>query len=233
MKILIAEDEQQLRRAYTVAMERAGSEVTAVENGQRAVEEAAAHAFDVILLDIMMPVKTGLEALMEMRASGNKAQIVMLTAMAEVDAMVTGLDYGADDYLTKPISLKELLARLHSIERRLGEKFTRKELNFGDITLNTTEQEITAHSSMRLSSSESQLLEYLMLNAQNKAVTQDEVYEHTFASNDGKDVGYVWIYISYLKQKLKAIGAHVEVVGSEGGPYSLKTNSNDIKENQK
>ncbi|WP_018142757.1 response regulator transcription factor [Alloscardovia criceti] len=222
MKILIAEDEQALRRAYQVALEKQGYAVTAVANGQEAVDQAKNHAFDIMILDIMMPVKSGLEALAEIRASGNKTYIIMLTAMAEIDDRVTGLDLGADDYLSKPISLKELLARLRSMERRFETSFTEKELNCGNITLNVREQEVAAHSSMRLSANESKLLEYLILNAQHTTVTQDDVYAHIFEHNEDKDAGYVWIYISYLKQKLKAIGAQVKITGHDGGPYGLE-----------
>ncbi|OTA25528.1 DNA-binding response regulator [Alloscardovia macacae] len=227
MKILIAEDEPALRRAYQVALERQGYEVTAAANGQEAVDQASAHAFDLLILDIMMPVKTGLEALREIRESGNKTYAIMLTAMAEVDDRVTGLDAGADDYLTKPISLKELMARLRSIERRFETNFTQKELSFANITLNVREQEIIAHSSMRLNANESKLLEYLILNAQDKTVTQEDVYAHTFERNEEKDAGYVWIYISYLKHKLRAIGAQVRITGEEGGPYGLEVATAD------
>ena len=106
MKILIAEDEQALRRAYTVALERQGYEVTAVANGQEALDLAESHAFDVMIFDIMMPIKTGLEAVQELRARGNSTYIIMLTAMSEIDDRVNGLDTGADDYLTKPLSLR-------------------------------------------------------------------------------------------------------------------------------
>ena len=118
MRILLAEDEEQLARVLKLAMEKAGYTVDQVADGQSAVDLAKENAYDVMILDIMMPVKTGLEALKEIRASGDRTYVMMLTAMAEVDDKVTGLDAGADDYMTKPFSLKELLARLRSLERR-------------------------------------------------------------------------------------------------------------------
>ena len=99
-------------------MTASGYQVDIANNGQEAVEQAKENAYDVIILDIMMPVKSGLEALKEIRATGNRTYIMMLTAMGEEDDKVTGLDAGADDYLTKPFSLKELLARLRSRQRR-------------------------------------------------------------------------------------------------------------------
>ena len=118
MRILLAEDEEQLARVLKMAMEQSGYQVDAVENGQAAVELSQKNAYDAIILDIMMPIKNGIEALKEIRARGDRTYIMMLTAMAEEDDRVNGLDSGADDYLTKPFSLKELLARLRSLERR-------------------------------------------------------------------------------------------------------------------
>lgn len=121
MKILLAEDEEQLSRVLQTAMIHEGYEVDAAFDGQKAVDLALENAYDLMILDIMMPKKTGLEALREIRQSGNTSHVIMLTAMSEIDDKVTGLDAGADDYLTKPFSLKELLARLRSMrseERR-------------------------------------------------------------------------------------------------------------------
>ncbi|MBD9348636.1 MAG: DNA-binding response regulator, partial [Limosilactobacillus fermentum] len=118
MNILLAEDEKQLSRALVTAMQATGYHVDPAYNGQEAVDLAGQRAYDVIILDIMMPKLNGIEALKQLRQTGNKTYVIMLTAMAEIDDKVTGLDAGADDYLTKPFSLKELLARLRSLERR-------------------------------------------------------------------------------------------------------------------
>ena len=121
LKILLAEDEEALSRVYKAALEHQGYEVDQAFNGQEAVDLAAQNAYQVMIMDIMMPIKTGIEALREIRSTGNTTHVIMLTAMAEIDDRVTGLDAGADDYLTKPMSLKELLARLRSLERRVSE----------------------------------------------------------------------------------------------------------------
>ena len=126
MRILLAEDEEQLARVLKLAKE---------------------NAYDVMILDIMMPVKTGLEALKEIRASGHRTYVMMLTAMAEVDDKVTGLDAGADDYMTKPFSLKELLARLRSLERR-NDELDKDVLQFGDLTVDTNEQTLVSNNSI-------------------------------------------------------------------------------------
>lgn len=123
-------------------------------NGQEAVDLAAQNAYQVMIMDIMMSIKIGIEALKEIRSSGNTTHVIMLTAMAEVDDRVTGLDAGADDYLTKLISLKELLARLRSLERRVSETFTAKILTLGSVRLDQDEQELVAGNAIRLSSRE-------------------------------------------------------------------------------
>ena len=120
LKILLAEDEEALSRVYKAALEHQGYEVDQAFNGQEAVDLAAQNAYQVMIMDIMMPIKTGIEALKEIRSSGDRTHVIMLTAMAEIDDRVTGLDAGADDYLTKPFSVDELLARLRVTQRRLA-----------------------------------------------------------------------------------------------------------------
>ena len=133
MKILLAEDEQQLSRVLETAMTHEGYQVDTAFDGQEAVDLAKENAYDLMILDIMMPVKTGIEALKEIRQTGNTTHVIMLTAMSEVDDKVTGLDAGADDYLTKPFSLKELLARLRSMSRRVA-TFTPNLLQIGPVS---------------------------------------------------------------------------------------------------
>lgn len=219
MKILVAEDEPQLLRVLTVAMEHAGYDVDPVDNGLKAVEHAKENSYDVIMLDIMMPVMDGITALKKIRESGDKTYILMLTAKAEVDDRVTGLDSGADDYLTKPFSLKELLARLRSKERR-EDDFTPNKLELGDVTLNVSKQELVSHNSIRLSGTETQLMNYFLLN-QNKDLSTEELLNHVWKNDIDANADVVWIYISYLRQKLQSIQSSVRIEGDKGGSYKL------------
>ena len=219
MKILVAEDEPQLLRVLTVAMEHAGYDVDPVDNGLKAVERAKENSYDVIMLDIMMPVMDGITALKKIRESGDKTYILMLTAKAEVDDRVTGLDSGADDYLTKPFSLKELLARLRSKERR-EDDFTPNKLELGDVTLNVSKQELVSHNSIRLSGTETQLMNYFLLN-QNKELSTEELLNHVWKNDIDANADVVWIYISYLRQKLQSIQSSVRIEGDKGGSYKL------------
>lgn len=219
MKILVAEDEPQLLRVLTVAMEHAGYDVDPVENGLKAVEHAKENSYDIIMLDIMMPVIDGITALKKIRESGDKTYILMLTAKAEVDDRVTGLDSGADDYLTKPFSLKELLARLRSKERR-EDDFTPNKLELGDVTLNVSKQELVSHNSIRLSGTETQLMNYFLLN-QNKELSTEELLNHVWKNDIDANADVVWIYVSYLRQKLQSIQSSVRIEGDKGGSYKL------------
>ncbi|AOR74143.1 Response regulator [Limosilactobacillus fermentum] len=217
--MLLAEDEKQLSRALVTAMQATGYHVDPAYNGQEAVDLAGQRAYDVIILDIMMPKLNGIEALKQLRQTGNKTYVIMLTAMAEIDDKVTGLDAGADDYLTKPFSLKELLARLRSLERR-SEDYQEDVLNFADITLDNDEQRLESHNSISLSGKETKLLAYLMKNP-GKAIESSILLDQGWDKDDEADETDLWIYISYLRQKLQAVNAHVTIVGEKGGPFTL------------
>lgn len=224
MKILVAEDEIQMNRVLTTALTHEGYDVDSVYDGQAAIDMANKNTYDVMVMDIMMPVKSGIEAVQEIRQTGNQSHIIMLTAMAEVDDRVTGLDAGADDYLTKPFSLKELLARLRSMSRRVDTNFTSNILTVGTVTLNIGEQELVSQNTIRLAGKESKMLEFFMLNA-GKKLSTDQIFNHVWANDKDDpeiDNGYVFIYVSYLRQKLKSIGANVVIEGEEMGDYELK-----------
>ena len=203
MRILVAEDEQQLSHVLSSAMTASGYQVDIANNGQEVVEQAKENAYDDIILDIMMPVKSGLEALKEIRATGNRTYIMMLLAMGEEDDKVTGLDAGADDYLTKPFSLKELLARLRSRQRR-DDSYQVDVLEFGDLTLNGNVQSLESHNSISLTNRENRLLQYFILNA-NKELSANELINHVWDENETADQEDLWINICYLRQKLQAI----------------------------
>ncbi|KRL28700.1 phosphate regulon transcriptional regulatory protein PhoB [Limosilactobacillus frumenti DSM 13145] len=222
MRILLAEDEHQLSHVVVTALTSQGYSVDPVYNGQEAVDHAKQNAYDLMILDIMMPVKTGLEALREIRATGDRTYVMMLTAMAEIDDKVTGLDAGADDYLTKPFSLKELLARVRSLDRRNG-SLDRDVLTFADLTLDDNEQTLSAHNSISLTNKETRLLQYMILNA-DKQLTVADLLNHTWDDDDeSADEEDVWFTISYLRQKIKSVNSKVVIDGEKGGPFTLKS----------
>jgi Response regulators consisting of a CheY-like receiver domain and a winged-helix DNA-binding domain len=219
MNILLAEDEKDLSRALVAVLEHKGYKVTAVYDGEAAVEEAKSGAFDCMVLDIMMPKMDGITALTIMRESGDTTPVLMLTAKSEMNDKVAGLDAGADDYLTKPFVMVELLARIRSLTRRSGE-YTPKKLSFGSVTLDISGQELISENSVRLAGMEANLMEFLMMNP-NKSFTTEEIFSHVWKdAEEGPDV--VWIYISYLRNKLRSIVADVEINGEKGGSFILE-----------
>ena len=223
MKLLLAEDEKEMARALTAILEHSGYEVDAVPDGEAAVKKAAEEAYDGMIFDIMMPKKDGIEALREIRAAGDVTPVIMLTAKTEIRDRITGLDAGADDYLTKPFAMGELLARLRSMTRR-NSTFAQKTLTFGCISLDMAEQELTGKSSVRLAGKESKLMEFLLQNPDKNLSTAD-IFRRVWGDEPSADPGIVWMYVSYLRQKLQAISADVEISGEEGGNFCLRKKS--------
>lgn len=222
MKILLAEDTEELNRAIVQVLKMQDYEVDAVYDGGAAVEHALSGSYDCMIFDIMMPVKDGITALKEIRAAGDVTPVILLTAKSEIDDRVEGLDAGADDYLTKPFAMKELLARVRSMARR-NTSYTPTDLTLGSVKLKVSEQELSARNSIRLSNKESKLMEYLMLNADKKLDT-DSIFAHVWQREDveGEPEDAVFIYISYLRQKLMSINADIGIEGIKGGSFVLK-----------
>lgn len=219
MNILLAEDEKDLSRALVAVLEHNGYKVTPVYDGEAAVEEAKAGVFDCMVFDIMMPKMDGITALGIIRDSGDMTPVLLLTAKAEMDDKVAGLDAGADDYLTKPFVMVELLARIRSLTRRSG-VYSPKKLSFGSVTLDISGQELFSENSVRLAGMEASLMEFFMMNPE-KSFTTEEIYSHVWKeSDDGIDV--VWIYISYLRNKLRSIAADIDIKGEKNGSFVLE-----------
>ena len=220
MKILLAEDEVGLSKAYAQVLIMQGYEVEQVYDGKAALEAANSSTYDLMIFDVMMPKMSGFEVLKALREAGNTTYVIMLTAMSELDDKIEGLELGADEYLTKPIPLKELVARIRSLERRIDTSYNENVLTFGSVRLNVSQQELSAKNSIILAGKETKLMEVLMLN-KNKKLSTEYIYNHVWSKDDDSDAGYVWIYISYLKQKLKAINANVDILGEEDREFEL------------
>ena len=196
-----------------------GYEVTAAYDGEEALQYAQQDSYDCIVLDIMMPKMDGIEVLKHIRKSGDVTPVIMLTAKAEIDDRITGLDAGADDYLTKPFAMGELLARIRSMTRRAG-AFTPKELKFGNVSLNVEEQELSSASAIRLGSKETKLMKFLMLH-EGKEMDTQEILRHVWDDEPDISKDIVWMYISFLKEKLESIHGNIMIEGTQGGSYTL------------
>ena len=218
MRILIAEDEKALSDVLVKILKRNNYSVDAVYNGEDAVDYLEAENYDCAVLDVMMPKKNGFEVLQEIRNKGNDLPVLMLTARTEVDDRVTGLDYGADDYLTKPFVSKELLARIRAITRR-QKVLTDNIISLGNIRLNRTTFELESGSgSYTLANKEFQMLETL-LTANNQVVSSDILLDRIWGYDTDVEASIVWVYISYLRKKLNALNANVSIKAKRNVGY--------------
>lgn len=209
MKILLAEDEDDLRDVLREYLQEFDYEVAAFENGSLALEESRRSAFDVVVLDIMMPVMDGLTVLARMREEGNVTPVLMLTAKSEVDDRITGLNAGADDYLAKPFVMKELLARINALTRRRN-VFETRVLTVDNLKLDTEAGTISAVNSISLSNQETRLMELLIHNRQ-KTYTEAELLDRIWPGEQAAGTALVKTYLLFLKDKLSAIGANVTI----------------------
>ena len=221
MRLLFAEDERSLSRAVTAILKKNNYSVDAVFDGQEALDYLETENYDGAILDVMMPKMDGFTVLKRMRAAGNKTPVLMLTAKAEIDDRVFGLDSGANDYLTKPFDTKELLARIRAMTRRSAEQVD-SDLHFGNITLNCAAYELSGPSGrFKLAGKEFQMLEMLMRNPRN-LVSTEAFMDRIWGYDSEAELNVVWVYVSYLRKKLAAIGADAEIKAQRGIGYYLE-----------
>lgn len=221
MRLLLAEDEKPLSRALTAILERNHYSVDAVYDGQEALEYLEADNYDGVILDIMMPKVDGLSVLKTIRSRGNRIPVLLLTAKSEVDDKVEGLDAGANDYLAKPFHSKELLARIRAMTRSQSVQVD-SVLKFGNVSLDRATFELfTTYGSFRLANKEFQMLEMMMSNP-NQVISTERFMEKIWGYDSEADISVVWVYISYLRKKLAAIHADIQIKVTRGVGYSLE-----------
>lgn len=221
MRLLLAEDEKELADALTALLRHNNYSVDAVYNGDDALEYLRTGIYDCAVLDIMMPKKDGITVLKTARSEGISLPVIMLTARSEINDRVAGLDAGADDYLTKPFAIKELLARLRAITRRSGEN-TENTLTFGNVTLDRLSFEIIAPGgSVRLSNKEYQMLEMLMANS-GQVISPERFMDKIWGYDTETELNVVWVYISYIRKKLAGIGADIKITAVRSLGYTLE-----------
>lgn len=224
MKILLAEDEKDLSSAEAEVLKQVGYEVDIAGNGAEAVAKSAERVYDVMIFDIMMPEMDGIEALKIIRKRGDNTPVILLTAKTEIDDRVVGLESGADDYLSKPFAMKELLARIRALLRR-QENYSQKLLTVWNVQLDTVEQELSSRNSIHLAGMEARMMELFMRNP-GKSFTTEELLHRVWKEEPEEDSRIVWVYISYLRQKLRSIETEICIRGEEGGSFML-TNEAD------
>lgn len=221
MKLLYAEDEVSLSEAVVDILTFHKFTVDAVYNGTDALAYAEASPYDGIILDIMMPGLNGLEVLRRLRRSGNTTPILLLTAKTEIEDRIQGLDLGADDYLSKPFAMGELLARVRAMLRR-RENYTPDLLQYGNVTLNRQTFTLSGGAqSFQLPKVEYRLMETLMLN-RGIYLSSEELLTRVWGYDTEAELGAVWVYISYLRKRLTALNANVTIRAKRNVGYTLE-----------
>ena len=210
MKVLIVEDERALADALEHIVRWAGYAADAVYNGTDALAQAMEGGYDVIVLDVMLPDMDGFQIVSRLRARGNPTPVLMLTARADVSDKVTGLNAGADDYMTKPFDNAELLARLNALCRRTGEVVL-NEIHFADVTLDLNAARLSAGSdSVQLSKKEFELAR-LLLSHPRQTLSMDAIYSHVWGLDAEVTENNVMAYVSFLRKKLKYLNSRVTI----------------------
>ena len=221
MKLLLAEDDASLRRALLALLEKASYSVDAVDNGEDALEYLRAGQYDGAILDIMMPKKDGLQVLTTLRQEENQVPVLMLTAKAEIDDKVTGLDLGANDYLTKPFDLRELLARLRVMTRKQELQQT-NQLRIGNTRLDTASHTLSGpEGCYKLANKEYQTILLLMRNP-GVLLSPGRFLENIWDPDSRAEDNTVWTYISYLRRKLEVIGSDLRITTRRNAGYVLE-----------
>ena len=223
MKILLVEDEKRMAQALVELLKREDYDVDHFDNGLEGSIALGSNIYDIAILDVMLPGMNGYDITKNARLKGIKTPILMLTAKAEIDDKVIGLDSGADAYLTKPFMTKELLANLRALGRRFKNTFD-DVLQFGDIKLDSKTLFLTCvknGQSVRLSDKEYKILEYLIFN-RNQILTREQLALKIWGYDSDSEYNNVEVYMSFTRKKLSFIGALTEIKAVRGVGYELR-----------
>ncbi|MBO4337906.1 MAG: response regulator transcription factor [Lachnospiraceae bacterium] len=221
MRILIAEDEIATAKALKLLLERAKYSVDIVHDGEDAWDHITAGSYEVIVLDIMMPKKSGLEVLSLIRKNGISTPVLMLTAKAEIEDRIAGLEAGADDYLPKPFDTGELIARVKALGRR-SENYSDSVQKAGDLILDANRYEMRAgENSVGLTNKEYQLMELFVLHP-GYVFSTEHLMDKIWGTDSDSDIDVVWTHIGYVRKKLKSIDAKAQIKTIRGAGYCLE-----------
>ena len=223
MQLLLVEDDRDLRRFLSKAFREEGYGVAEAESGDQALERALDGAYHCIVLDVMLPGRDGLAVVAELRKRGVLTPALLLTARDELESRVRGLEGGADDYLTKPFDLPELIARVHALIRRAELRHKDATLTVGGLTLDPLTRRVTQDGRVvDLSPREFALLEYLMRNA-GRTVSRSRIAEAVWNYKFDPETNVVDVYVNYLRKKLSFAGRSPPIRTVRGTGYRLET----------
>lgn len=221
MRVLLVEDEKRMAQALCEILRQEKYDVDHCADGLEGLAAIEAGAYDLVVLDVMLPHKDGFSIAREARAKGIRTPILMLTAKSELDDTVTGLDCGSNDYLTKPFRTRELLARLRALGRR-SLRSADGALAFGDIELNRgASLLVCGENSVRLSEKEFRILEYLIANA-GQILTREQLAVKIWGYESDAEYNNVEVYMSFARKKLNFVKARTEIKAVRGVGYELR-----------
>ncbi len=220
MRLLLAEDEAAMSEAVTDVLEYHKYQVDPVYDGREALDYIHSATYDGIILDIMMPGMDGLQVLRTIRSEGIQTPVLLLTARADVEDRIRGLDLGADDYLPKPFAMGELLARIRAMLRRRAD-LKPDVHSFADLTLDPATGTLACGDrSVTLPGLEYRLMEALLIN-HGICLSTDDLLEKVWGYDSDAETGSVWVYISYLRKRLQSVGSRVKITARRGIGYTL------------
>ena len=221
MRLLLAEDELDLAKGIQAILKHHHYDVDHVADGEEALLYARSMEYDGLILDVMMPKKSGFDVLTALRSEGSQVPTLLLTAKNQIEDKVQGLDLGADDYLTKPFDMQELLARIRSMLRRPA-NLVENDLRYGDITLyRQRASQAVGAAELPLNKREFQLMEMLLLNQQ-QVLSSELIMERIWGLDSDAEINVVWVNISSLRKKLQQLSSKVTIKASRGLGYQLE-----------
>jgi len=228
IKVLVVDDEPNIRDLLTTSLRFNGYSVYAVGNGNDAVMAAEKGKPDIILLDVMLPDQSGFAVTKKLRSMGIDVPVLFLTARDETEDKITGLTVGGDDYMTKPFSLDEIMARISAILRRTQKVETSDSvIEVGEISMNEDAHEVFVKGQLvEFSPTEYKLLRFLMSNA-NRVLTKSQILDHVWEYDFGGEMGIVESYVSYLRKKLDPITSEPVIVTKRGVGYMYKSSKKE------
>ena len=222
MNILIIEDEYSLADAISESLKNEKFNVIIKANGEQGEDEALTENYDLILLDVMLPGKNGFEILRYLRNQKIKTPIIMLTAKSEIDDKLNGLEHGADDYITKPFAMRELIARIKAVLKRTNNIENIDYLEYGDIVLDLKNAKLKCNNNeIQISGKELELLEQLLIN-KNQISSRESLAEKIWGYESDSEYNNVEVYITFVRRKLKLIDSKVTIKAIRGVGYKLE-----------
>ena len=222
MKILLIEDEVQLSDALVDILKKEKYQVTPIYDGEEGLYYAISNSSDLIILDVILPHRNGFSILEEIRKAKVGTPVLMLTALTQESDKIKGFDLGADDYLPKPFSMAELLARIKALLRRKGEYISDNTISLGNLTLHLKSYELsTPYNSIKVSAKECELLRFLLSNPKFIA-TRDDLINKVWGFDTEIESNSIEVYMSFLRKKLVFLKSNVSIVTVRGVGYKLE-----------